>query len=197
MVILSKCIYGLVHAARKYNKKDVKILKNSGFVGGSIDPCLYVKKSVKVIVYIALYVDDNLMIGDMATINNAIKAFKNKELVPKIVEGLQDYLSCKIMFFKGKKRAWLGQWHLIKNMEKKFGKLVQDVQSYKTPSAPKFLIIRPMVESKKISMKDQLECQSGIDMLLYLVKQNCQKQTTMQTLQSTRNTFVLSGMCCT
>ena len=69
---------------------------------------------MKGIVYLALYVDDNLMIGDIATINNTIEALKNKWLVLKIVEGLQDYLSCKTKFSYDKKQAWLGQPHLIK-----------------------------------------------------------------------------------
>ena len=97
-IILNKCIYGLVQAAWQKYKKTIEILKNSGFVGGTINPCLYVKKSMKGIVYLALYLDDNLMIGDFATIDDAIKVLKSKELVLKIVEGLQDYLSCKIKF---------------------------------------------------------------------------------------------------
>ena len=91
--------------ARQYYKKVIEILKNSDFVGGSIDPCLYVKKSVKGIVYVALYVGDNLMIGNMAAIDNAIEALKKKELVLKIVEVIQDYLSCKIKFSEDKERA--------------------------------------------------------------------------------------------
>ena len=63
------------------------------------------KKSAKGIVHVALYVNDNLMIGDIAAIDNAIGALKNKGLVLKIVKGLQDYLSCKIKFFVDKKRA--------------------------------------------------------------------------------------------
>ena len=43
-IILNKCIYGFVQAARQYCKKAVKILRNSGFVGGSINPCLYSRK---------------------------------------------------------------------------------------------------------------------------------------------------------
>ena len=60
-------------------KKDNFIILNKciGFVGGSIDPCLYVKKSAKGIVYIALYVDDNLSIGDIASIDDATLALKN------------------------------------------------------------------------------------------------------------------------
>ena len=61
------------------------------------------EKSVKGIVYVAMYVDNNLMNGNMATIDDAIKALKNKGLVLKVVEGLQDYLSCKIKFSEGKR----------------------------------------------------------------------------------------------
>ena len=96
-------------AACHYYKKAIKILKNSGFVKGSIDPCLYVKKDSKGIAYVALHIDDNLMIGNMAAIDSTIEALKSKGLVLKNVEGLQDYLSCKITFSKDKKRAKLGQ----------------------------------------------------------------------------------------
>ena len=105
-----KCIYSLLQAAWQYYKKTVDILKNSVFVGGSISPC-FLKKSMKDIVYIALYVDNNLMIEDIVTNDNAIEALKSKGLVLNIVEGLQDYLSCKIKFSEDKKRAWLGKPH--------------------------------------------------------------------------------------
>ena len=64
--------------------------KKSGFIGGNIDPCLYVKKSEKSIVNVALHVDSNFMIGDI-------------EAILKIVEGLQDYLSCKVKFSMDKR----------------------------------------------------------------------------------------------
>ena len=41
-------------------------------------------------VYIALYKDNNLMRGNVATIDDAIEALKTKGLVLKIVEELQD-----------------------------------------------------------------------------------------------------------
>ena len=107
------------------------------------------------VVYVALYVDDNLMIGDIAAINDAIEVLENKGLILKIVEGLWDYLSCNIKFSDDKKHAWLGQPHLIKNLEKKFGGLVHEVQSHKTPSTTMFSIIRSTKENDKISTKDQ------------------------------------------
>ena len=52
-IILNKFIYGLVQAACQYYKKAMELLKSLGFVWGSTDLCLYVKKSTKGIVYIA------------------------------------------------------------------------------------------------------------------------------------------------
>ena len=60
-----------------------------------------------------------------------------------------------------------------KKLEKKFGKCIQHVLSHKTPGMPKFLIVSPMTESKKISEEDQQKYQSGVGMLLYLVKCFC------------------------
>ena len=77
-------------------------MKSSGFDRGSVDPCLYVKRSAKGIVYAALYIDNNLMIGNKAAIDDAILALKSEGLVLKVVEGLQDYLSCETKFLKTK-----------------------------------------------------------------------------------------------
>ena len=111
--------------------------------------------SAKGIVYIALYIDDNLMVGDIATIDGTIEALKKKELVLKIVDRLQGYLSCKIKISNNKKHAWLGQHHLIKKLESKFGGLLNEVQSHNTPGTPKFFIMRLMEDIKKILIKDQ------------------------------------------
>ena len=71
-------------------------------------------------------------------------------------------------FSKDEKRVWLGQSHLIENMLK-FCNCVKNVQSHKMPVMPKFLTVRPINKSEKISMEDQREYQSGIHMLLFLV----------------------------
>ena len=73
------------------------------------------------------------MIGNSAAIDDAILMLKNKGLVLKIVQGLQDYLSCEIKILDNRKCAWLGQPHLIKNLKSKFEKLVNEVQVIKLP----------------------------------------------------------------
>ena len=62
---------------------------------------------------------------------------------------LQDYLSCEIKFSDDKKRVWLGQPHLIKNLENKFGGLVNHIKSDKTPDTPKFLIKKILIEYQR------------------------------------------------
>ena len=68
------------------------------------------------------------------------------------------------------KTGWLGQPHLISNLEKKFGDRVKDMHSHVTPGSPNFGIVRPGESDIKISLEYQKLYRSGIGMLLYLVK---------------------------
>ena len=84
-IILNKCIQSHVQAARQYYEQAAKIMKKSGFVGGNADTYLYVKKSEKGKVCVALYIDDNLMIGDIKAIDLIIAA----QQVLKVMEWLK------------------------------------------------------------------------------------------------------------
>ena len=127
VLLVTRCIYGLVQSARQYYKKTVEILRKIGFVGGDIDPCLYYRKSKQGTVFIAIYVDDNLLVGDADAIQETINYLKKEGLVLKIEDDLKDYLSCEVRFLEDKKRAWLGQPHLIKNLKAKFGNQVKEI----------------------------------------------------------------------
>ena len=169
-LVLKKCIYGLVQAARQYHKKAVQILRKIGFEGGDVDPCLYVRKSEKGIVFIAIYVDDNLLVRDEAAINETLKLLQKEGFDLKIEDNLEDYLSCSIHFSKSGSEAWLGQPHLIANLNRKFGKLVEKLRVCKTPGTPGYGVSRPTDDEQMISMAEQSLYRSGIGMLLYLVK---------------------------
>ena len=97
-IILQNCIYGLVKVARQYSKKAVEILKKLGFARGNVDPCLYMKKGATGVVYLALYLDDNLMLGNTKAMNKAVKQLKRNWLVVTVMESLWDHLLCKIQF---------------------------------------------------------------------------------------------------
>ena len=72
VLALLKCIYGLVQAARQYHKKFVEILRSIGFKGGDVDPCLFTRKDSRGLVYVGLYVDDNLVVGHKDAVEDTI-----------------------------------------------------------------------------------------------------------------------------
>ncbi len=47
----------------------------------------------KGLVFIALYVDDNLMVGNLNAIDDAIEGMKENRLILKVKDNLNDYLS--------------------------------------------------------------------------------------------------------
>ena len=63
-VKLLHIIYRIVQSARKFWKKLVNGLNNMGFKGGYPDKCLMWRENDLVMIFIALYVDDFLCIGD-------------------------------------------------------------------------------------------------------------------------------------
>ena len=56
-----------------------------------------------------MYVDDNLLVGHPAAIDEAIQQLRDNGLVLKVEDDLTDYLSCHIKLSEDKKRAWLGR----------------------------------------------------------------------------------------
>jgi hypothetical protein len=67
-------------------------------------------------------------VGHEEAINDTITMIKATGFSIKVEDNLLDYLSCNIIFDDQRKKAWLGQPHLIKNLEKKFGDLVAGLQ---------------------------------------------------------------------
>jgi hypothetical protein len=106
-------------------------------------------------------------------INESIELIKKSGFTLKIEEEMTDYLSCNILFSKDKKKAWLGQPHLIWSLEKKFMEMTKSLQTYQTPGTPGQGIVRPTSDEEKVSKEDQTLYRSGVRMLLYLVKHSC------------------------
>ena len=88
-VALQKSVYGLVQSARQWWKKFVEVLIKLGFKKTKIDPCLLKKEDGGKVCYFCVYVDDNLIIGDRALIDQTIlelqKHFSIKKLGPIIL----------------------------------------------------------------------------------------------------------------
>ena len=78
----------------------VSILKKIGFTGGSVHPCLYMRNNYDVTVYVALCINDNLIIGDHNAIDHVIIRLEKKWASIEVENNLTDYFFCNIMFKK-------------------------------------------------------------------------------------------------
>jgi hypothetical protein len=78
--ILENKIYHLIQSSREFRNKLVSALKEYGFEGISVDPCLWVQYSDHGIVMIPIYVDDCLVTGNDSGINNIIDCLKIMDL---------------------------------------------------------------------------------------------------------------------
>ena len=83
---------------------------------------------------------------------------------------MRDCLSFEIRLNSKRTKTWIGQPHLLQNLEKKFGNDVQYRRSTKNPGTPNFEIVCPTNDDEKISPEKQKQYCSGVGMLLYLVK---------------------------
>ena len=167
-VLLLKSIYGLVQASRMYFLFFTKLLREIGFVGGYADPCMMMRRDDNGVVFIAIWVDDSLLVGHDKAIQQVVIDLKKKGLTLKIEGELDDYLSCEISFSRDGKRGWIHQPHLIKKIDKKFGSMVKRLQRYRTPGTPGGSILRNT--EAKITPEQHKIYRSGVGMLLYLVK---------------------------
>ena len=111
---LKKGIYGLCQAARKFWKKFVDTIKKEpfGFTVIPADPCMLFKENNLGICNIIMYVDDMLIIGKRAQIQEFATMIQ-KEFSVKIQHNLADYLGCEFHMNKEKTKGRLGQPSII------------------------------------------------------------------------------------
>jgi hypothetical protein len=67
-------------------------------------------------------------------------------------------------------KAWLGQPHLIKKLERSFGQYNKRLYKYLTPGTPGYTIVRPVTIEDKLSNEKQTIFRSGVGTLLQFVK---------------------------
>ena len=94
---------------------------------------------------IAIYVDDNYLVGDQDAIDEATNQLKEKFSI-KIEDEQNDYLGCE--FHMSEVGGWLGQPHIIKALEMKFGDILKNSKAYATPGTPGFTFVKPEIGSE-------------------------------------------------
>ena len=72
---LQRSIYGLKQASRSWNLRFDEAVKEFGFIKNEDEPCVYKKVSGSAIVFLVLYVDDILLIGNDILILQNVKSW--------------------------------------------------------------------------------------------------------------------------
>ena len=80
---LQRSIYGLVQASRIWNLHFDVVIKAFGFIQVFGESCIYKQVSGRSIVFLILYVDDILLIGNDIEFLNSIKRYLNKSFSMK------------------------------------------------------------------------------------------------------------------
>jgi hypothetical protein len=84
---------------------------------------------------------------------------------------MSKFFGCLIMDTTDREGVWIHQPKLLKNLKENFKDLIEEsARVFKTPSAPKSLIIRNKVGDPLISPEKQRQFRMGVGMLLHLVK---------------------------
>jgi hypothetical protein len=166
-LLLQKSIYGLVQAARQWNVKFVSTLKKLGFVQCQADPCLLYHKSSDGEVFLVIYVDDCACIGNRKAIDKKIQEIK-KHFVIKCLGKVNEYVGCQITNQEG--LLDIKQPDIVKSLEKKFGKLIKEINAITTPAITRSIVMRPVEGDSLLSTSEQQLYRSGVGTLLYLVK---------------------------
>ena len=167
-LLLNQSLYDLVQAARQYYMKFTGVDKKLDFVGGKVDPCLRMRMHNQDAVALSIHVDNSLAIGKNEHIQQAIEDLEHSGFKLKVEGELDDYLSCKITFDEDGKGAYIHQPHLLMKLKKKFELLINLSKKYTTPGTPSTHVMKS--EEEKLNEKEHALYQSGVGMLLYLVK---------------------------
>ena len=170
-LLLTRALYGLVQAARQWWKKITEVFAKLDFHPTQADPCLFVKKVKpnEPPAFIILYVDDGGIIGTPQVIQDVLNALA-KEFKIKDLGEMIHFVGCHLRESSDKKTIWIHQPKLIKHLKKEFKDLIITERVFRTPAAPKTVIMRPDENDPVISSADQTKYRSGVGMLLYLVK---------------------------
>ena len=117
---LQRSIYGLKQASRSWNLHFDESVKGFGFVKNKDEPCVYKKISGSAIVFLVLYVDDILLIGnDIPTLQN-VKSWLGKCFSMKDLGEAAYILGIKIYRDRSKRLIGLSQSAYMDKVLKQF-----------------------------------------------------------------------------
>ena len=117
---LKKSIYGLKQASRSWNHRFDHVIKQNGFTRSVEEPCLYMKVSGRKVVYLVLYVDDILLIGNDIPMLTSVKEWLAKHFQMKDLGQAERILGIRIYRDRSKRILALSQESYIDKVLERF-----------------------------------------------------------------------------
>jgi hypothetical protein len=117
---LKKSIYGLKQASRSWNIRFDEVVKGFGFRQSEEEPCVYKKESGSAVVFLILYVDDILLIGNDIPMLQTVKTSLNNSFSMKDLGEATYILGIKIYRDRSKRLIGLSQDTYIDKVLKRF-----------------------------------------------------------------------------
>lgn len=117
---LKRSIYGLKQASRSWNFRFDEVIRGYGYIKNPEEPCVYKKISGSQTVFLVLYVDDILLIGNDKPTLEATKAWLGDNFSIKDLGEAAYILGIKISRDRSRRTLQLSQEVYIDNMLEKF-----------------------------------------------------------------------------
>ncbi|KAJ9547882.1 hypothetical protein OSB04_020425 [Centaurea solstitialis] len=117
---LQKSIYGLKQASRSWNICFDEKVKEFGFLRSEDEPCVYVRTSGSIVVFLVLYVDDILLMGNDIPTLQSVKTWLGKCFSMKDIGDATYILGIKIYRDRSRRLIGLSQSTYIDKVLKKF-----------------------------------------------------------------------------
>ena len=117
---LQKSIYGLKQASKSWNIKLDQSIKSFGFTKCPGEPCVYKRSSKNVIVFLVLYIDDILLIGNDVGTLSSVKVWLSKQFDMKDLGEASHIIEIKLLRDRQKRMLGLSQATYIDQIFAKF-----------------------------------------------------------------------------
>jgi hypothetical protein len=117
---LQKSIYGLKQISRSWNLRFDEVVKGFGFIHSEEEPCVYKKECGSFVVFLIIYVDDILMIGNDIPMLEATKTSLKNSFSMKDLGEVAYILGIKIYRYRSKRLIGLSQYTYIDKVLKMF-----------------------------------------------------------------------------
>ncbi|KAL0411240.1 UNVERIFIED_CONTAM: Copia protein [Sesamum latifolium] len=113
-------IYGLKQASQSWNTHFDEVIRDYDFIKNEHDPCVYKKISRSSVVYLVLYIDDILLIGNDVKMLGDIKTWLSTKFSMKDMGETSYILSIKIYRDRSRRMLGLTQSSYIEKVLKRF-----------------------------------------------------------------------------